>query len=419
MTALSSAQRSRAEQVCDQIADALTLPKPIDSDADYGPRSSRWLGQSLSKGAAGVAVLHGIRAQHGLGHPERVHPWLVAATREDLSAAPGSGLWFGAPAVAYAIHTAAPYQYTDALSRLDKSISIMTADRLAAAEQRSASGVRPVQGEFDLVRGLTGIGAYLLHRDPDGLLIRRLLRYLVGLTVPFAADDALGTAAPGWWTYDQPADADPAYAAGHANAGMAHGIAGPLALMSLAIRRGIVVDGQPEAIDAISRWLEQWRHESPTGPWWPERITLDELRTGRSSQSGSARPSWCYGTPGIARALQLAAIALDDRNRQRAAEHAMARCLQDPAQLATIIDPALCHGWAGVVAAASSIAADALNDQITDLLPALADHLLWHAHDITPDSQPGLIDGSAGIALALHHLANGTITSWQTPLLLS
>ncbi|MGH3687574.1 MAG: hypothetical protein ACRDSM_21530, partial [Pseudonocardiaceae bacterium] len=40
-----------------------------------------------------------------------------------------------------------------------------------------------------LVRGLTGLGAYLLRRDPGGDLVGRVLAYLVALTEPLAADD--------------------------------------------------------------------------------------------------------------------------------------------------------------------------------------------------------------------------------------
>jgi lantibiotic biosynthesis protein len=78
---------------------------------------------------------------------------------------------------------------------------------------------------------------------------------------------------------------------------MAHGIAGPLALLSLAMRRGIVADGQAEAIKRICSWLDAWRQDHETGPWWPETITLEETRLGRPRQTRPMRPSWCYGTP--------------------------------------------------------------------------------------------------------------------------
>lgn len=349
-----------------------------------------------------------------------MHAWLARATGEDLSAGPGSGLWFGAPAVAFALATAAPGQYPQAMTSLDDAVTQLVHARLQAARLRIAAAVRPALSEFDLVRGLTGLGAYLLRRDPHGDLIHRILAYLVALTEPLPADDDAGLGAPGWWTSDVPSG-QPVhrFRCGHADLGMAHGISGPLALLALAMRQGIIVDGHSAAIDRICTWLDAWRHEAPAGPWWPERVSLAELRTGRSVHDGPVRPSWCYGTPGLARAQQLAGHALRDPARQESAEHALARCVADPVQLDRVNNPALCHGWAGVLATVWYAAADARSPDLRGHLPRLLDALLAHASDAPPGRLPGLIEGSAGIALTLHSLATQTAGGWPICLLLN
>jgi lantibiotic biosynthesis protein len=58
----------------------------------------------------------------------------------------------------------------------------MTRRRLHAARDRLDAGARPSPGEYDLVRGLTGLGADLLRCGPDPRLLRHVLRYLVRLT---------------------------------------------------------------------------------------------------------------------------------------------------------------------------------------------------------------------------------------------
>ncbi|MGW3661004.1 lanthionine synthetase C family protein [Streptomyces sp. NPDC005151] len=420
MTVLEeSGLREAAAAGAEELSAALALPPPVEYGDDYSPYSPRWRDQSLSKGAAGVAVLHGLRAQRGLGGEEEMRAWLARATRDDLSAGPGAGLWFGAPAVAFALHVAAPGRSPGAIASLDAAVADLTETRLRAAHARLDAQRRPALYEFDLVRGLTGLGAYLLHRDPGGDLVRRVLTYLVRLTRPVPADDPAGPDAPGWWTGDVPTGSDdPAFAAGQTDFGMAHGIAGPLAFMAISMRAGVSVDGQHEAIETICRWLDAWRQQAPAGPWWPERITLDELRDGRPHLDRPARPSWCYGTPGQARAQQLAALATGDTVRQKAAEEALARCLDDPVQLARIVDPALCHGWAGLLATAWHAAADASTPDLADRLPALLGTLLDHARDTPPGALPGLIEGTAGIALTLHSIATGTTGGWQTCLLL-
>ncbi|MFF1914315.1 lanthionine synthetase C family protein [Streptomyces sp. NPDC058239] len=420
MTVLRDAGlREAAAVMADELAAALTVPPPVDYGDDYRPDSPRWRDQSLSKGAAGVAVLHGLRAQCGLSGEEAMHAWLARATRDNLSAGPGAGLWFGAPAVAFAISTAAPGRYPGAMASLDAAVADLTENRLKTALARMDAERRPALYEFDLVRGLTGLGAYLLHRDPGGDLVRRVLSYLVRLTHPVRAGDAAGLSAPGWWTAEIPAkEDDPAFAAGQADFGAAHGIAGPLSLMSIAMRDGVTVDGHREAIEIICRWLGSWRQHAPAGMWWPERITLAELRDGRPHRDGPARPSWCYGTPALARAQQLAALSIGDTTWQQAAEDALLRCLDDPIQLARITDPALCHGWAGVLATAWHVAADAAAPTLAHRLPGLLGALLDHAREIPPEALPGLVEGSAGIALTLHTIATGQAGGWQTCLLL-
>ncbi|MCZ4123542.1 lanthionine synthetase C family protein [Streptomyces sp. H39-S7] len=419
MTVLETGQQAAAEAMVDHLAADLTVPPQSDHGDDYSPGSPRWRDQSLSKGAAGVAVLHGLRARHGLADDKPVHAWLARATRDDLTAGPGAGLWFGAPALAFALQIAAPAAFPGAMGRLNDGVTQLVRTRIAAAHARIDAAQRPSQYEFDLTRGLVGLGAHLLHREPGGDLVRQVLAYLVRLTEPVTAADEAGTGAPGWWTSDSSARSrDPAFAAGEANFGMAHGCSGLLAILALAMRQGVTVDGQAAAIERICRWLEDWRQQAPAGPWWPERISLPELHAGQPHQDGPLRPSWCYGTPGLARAQQLAALALGDRVRQQAAEDALVRCLADPVQLARISGPALCHGWAGLLMTAWHAATDAATPDIAAHIPQLLDTLLTHARHVPPGALPGLIEGSAGVALTLHTLATGTHGGWPACLLL-
>ena len=402
-----------------RLADALAFPPPPEPDGDRSPASPRWRGQSLSKGAVGIAVLHAALAGAGLAGWDRAQDWLSCAVREELSSGPGAGLWYGAPAVAFAMTTAArPGTCQRAQAGLGTAVRRLTRTYLAAAQARMAAAARPARREYDLVNGLTGLGAYLLRQQPDSALMPEVLTYLVALTTPVAAADPAGTDAPGWWTADIPAGKPPErFHGGHADLGMAHGIGGPLALLALSMRHGVTVNGHADAIRRICAWLDSWRQDSPAGPWWPERVTRQELATGRCAQPGPRRPSWCYGTPGLARAQQLAGLALADHDRQRAAEHAMAGCLTDPGQLAQLTDPALCHGWAGVLLTAWHAAADAGTPDITSQLPMLTSALLQHASGC---GHPGLIEGSAGIALTLHTITSPPPgTGWEACLLIS
>jgi lantibiotic biosynthesis protein len=377
--------------------------------------------QSLSTGAAGIALLHLENAHAGTGTWDTAHQWVRAMTRAPVTAHPeASGLYRGALAVAFTLHAAGQPAYTTALGTLDEHIATITRHRLRDAHERIDHGLLPTRREFDLISGLTGIGTALLHRHSIDLL-REVLGYLVRLTEPVTLD---GEDLAGWWCGDAPGG-HPAgsWPGGHANLGLAHGIAGPLALMATAARRGITVAGQAEAIDRIVSWLDRWRCGTGREAWWPGLISRAEWQTQTVRQPGPQRPSWCYGTPGLARTQQLAALALADPRRQRQAEHALAGCVSDDNQLGQLLDASVCHGWAGLLQATWRTATDASTDAGSDLadrLPVLRGRREEHLRRHGPPAAPGLLEGSAGVALVQHATSTNTApaTRWDACLLL-
>ncbi|NYH78903.1 hypothetical protein FHR84_002228 [Actinopolyspora biskrensis] len=387
------------------IAHNLTSPERL---AETGASA-----QSLASGAAGIALLHSERAASGHDDRASAHTWLTTALSGDLSAGDDAGLFFGAPACAFAAHLvtrARPGTLTRALSQLDTSITDLTFRRLAAAHTRIDRGHPTTFREYDLMRGLTGLGAYHLQRNHHDST-RAVLSYLVRLTHPHP------DGSPGWWVDHAPSpdDPDPAFTHGHANLGMAHGITGPLALLARAARRGITVDGHIDALDRICTWLDTWQQPHPAGPWWPYWLTHAQIRDD-APITGPGRPSWCYGTPGLARAQQLAALALGDTTRQRTSEAALLGCLTDPKQRTYLTEPGLCHGLAGLVQTTWRMAADAVTEDLGEHLPQLISTLTEHQHTDSPE----FLTGAAGIALTLHTTAASTDScAWDASLLLN
>lgn len=418
MTPQMTRSGNTAAALAEDFAYALHAPTPP-------PPAGPWRAHSLASGAAGITLLHIERAHRGHTSWTHAHTWIRAATSGEISAADNTGLFLGAPATAYVLHTAAVHpsapRYDTALTRLDSHINTLALRRVEAALARIRRGEPATFREYDLFYGLTGIGAYLLGRDPTGPALARILGYLTELTNPLSVG---GRTVPGWWVghdpHGRPSPTFPTGPAGHANLGAAHGITGPLLLLAQAARRGITVDGQVAAIATITSWLNRWRQDGPVGPWWPEHLTWTDIRRDVPAQRGPTRPSWCYGTPGIARAGQLAAIATGDTTRQRAYEDAFARCLADANQLARITDTGLCHGWAGLYQTAWRAARDATDDRITIHLPQLADVLLRHAHP-GAGSGTGFLDGDAGTALSLITAAYDTppTSEWDACLLIN
>ena len=274
-------------------------------------------------------------------------------------------------------------------------------------------------GEFEEV--IDDLSAYLLHRELDSAL-GTVLQYLVRLlTEPLVVD---GHQVPGWWAATGPSDTpEPGdFPHGHANFGLAHGVAGPLALLALARRAGHTVAGQDDALAAGITHLTTWAQPlKGGGTGWPECLSLDAYRHGPQPDAAPARASWCYGTPGIARAPQLAALALNNDTARHLAEHTALQAATDPRHAGQIVDTSLCHGWAGLVLATERIASDSALPDLHDALPALRERLVTETQHHPAPEHTGLLTGAPGVLLAQHTLTTAPPVDpeWETCLLLT
>lgn len=366
--------------------------------------------QSLYAGGAGRTLLHVAEERW-----DDVQQWAKSLTGEPINADPAScGLFNGAPAVAFALRLADRPSYGKALATLDRHIDALTEQRLDTAHARMDRGQLPRLSEFDLMRGLTGLGVHHLVRDARSSLLGDVLAYLVRLTQPIEDHQGL---LPGWWTGDSPSlEPSPHWPDGHGNFGMAHGIAGPLALLAISLRRGINVPGQADSVRYICSVLDRLQNRDGLRIWWPEILTRGQWRGPAPYGKHPGRPSWCYGTPGIARAQQLAGLSLADTPRQKASEHALAECAANAAQLTQLVDHSICHGWAGLIRTLWRAAGDAGPDNpLHTVLRDLMRHLGQHTAQ-----GDGLMEGSAGIRLV--QLTTSTALdapAWDTCLLLT
>jgi hypothetical protein len=347
--------------------------------------------QELSEGALGLALLHIERDDLAAARNS-----LDQAVAGGVSAGGNASLFHGAPALEYVLGRAGRTgpAVRDAVDRV-------VAARLAAARRRQAAGALPHPAEFDLIRGLTGLGALLLTRGAPSPLLHAVLAYLVSLARPVRVD---GREMPGWWSPVGPSHAE--MPGGHSDNGVAHGIAGPLAVLSLAARHDVQVPGGQDAIDVFARWLD-----THGCCYW---TTRDQLSSREPPEPAPARPSWCYGRVGIARTQQLAGIALRDPARRRAAEDTAVRTLADPALLGLITDASLCHGWAGLLTVARAMADDSNTpDRFAPLIENLTLRL---AAGLDQLPKPGFLEGRTGAHLAL----DGTNkTDWTSVLLIT
>jgi hypothetical protein len=147
------------------IAERLAHPRDVPRLLSSRP----WWRLSLAHGALGIALLHIERAAAGLASWQPAHDWLTYVASGPVTTGADSHLCYGAPALGHvlACATAArPGSYARALNALDQAIATDTLARVNRVQAHIDAGRLPALAEFDLIRGLTGSGTYLLRRDP-------------------------------------------------------------------------------------------------------------------------------------------------------------------------------------------------------------------------------------------------------------
>lgn len=400
--------------LAERLTDADTVRSVAGSAGDHGDRGS-WRRLSLFEGYPGVGLLFAELEHHDATYTDVTRRYLDLAG-EQLVAGAADRLFDGLAAVAFTTR-AANVRDDGVLDDLDRHI-VARANTLVVTEHKrttaSAAGTHPTT--YDVTHGLAGLGAYLLtaHRHA----FADVLTALVALSEPVTVS---GRTLPGWWV------PHPDHG-GYVDLGMAHGIAGPLALLALAWRAGIRVAGHEQAMQRMADWLVARTRYDAAGPYWPATLTTAEELAG----GGRGHPetnAWCHGTPGVARALQLAGTELGVPAWTDLAVAALTARLTADGDAGTPADASLCHGWSGLLHVTRRLARDAGDERLDALTHAVADQVIatfdsarpfGFSNAEPPPDRGGFLDGAAGIALALHSYAHDTVptSGWDRALVL-
>ncbi|MGH3275737.1 MAG: lanthionine synthetase C family protein [Streptosporangiaceae bacterium] len=374
------------------------LLKPDDVIAAVPARAAG----SLAHGLAGTALLHArLSAADPVFARAAAAHWSRAAVQAKQAGNDGPGTYHSPGGLAASLiigtrYLPDPQSYHDAPAHAARWLSARALDLAGQHRGYLADGrVGTPWRVYDAITGLAGIGRVLLAAVQSGHDAEPGLLAALG-TLTAMARTRHG-ARPGWWTpADQHAGNTQPDPSGMAATGMAHGIAGPLAFLSLAHLAGYSVAGQDTAITEAARWLLRWR-TAGTGTW-PPSVTGTELDTGAAVPAAGRRDAWCYGTPGIGRSIALAGQATGDPVLTGAASAAITSLAARPAGQWDVEGPALCHGYAGVLQSTSAAQAA---QAVTTLFDPGQRFGFRHVADQAATDEPGFLVGAAGIALAL------------------
>ncbi|MFB4196746.1 lanthionine synthetase C family protein [Streptomyces carpaticus] len=383
---------------------------------------------ALSDGLSGTALLHACLSRLG---PEFAtaadRHWEEAARL--LGRASPNGIYTGPGALAASLiigsgYLADPSRHRTAISKGTAWLSAR-AQGLAHHQTARTNHGRPGApwAVYDVIRGLSGIGRVLLAAQAAGYQEEADPGLTAALTTLTTLILTKHGRHPGWWL---PAEDHPrtvtVHPSGAATTGLAHGIAGPLAFLSISHTAGQSVPGQDQAIHTAAAWLLDW--QDSTGSW-PPFITGAELDDTTPQHRAGRRHAWCYGAPGIGRALALAGDAVHERSLAHAGREAIQRLASAPPDGWDTEGPGLCHGSAGILQA-STRTGQPVGSAARSLVQHVNAQTIFQFQQVESGvmlDNPGFLAGAAGAALALAEAAgvveSQVSTAWDALLLLS
>ncbi len=407
-----------------------SLISRIASSGIYLSRRSPWSDLSLAGGYPGLLLLFTTLERAGISQEGISHRYVLAIhqaiNRQSLT---DLSLYNGVAGICFALREAShnKTRYQGMLQTLDnvllQQVEIVYLEPLRSCRKHQQS----VPSELhDLIQGLPGIGRYLLEDLPlFGILLEQVIKALVEFSKPTFQNDK---PVPGWHlsAHDRLNIRSKTCQNGNFNLGLAHGIPGVLAFLSIASLKGVNVAGQQEAMTRIAEWIHCQSISTDGTIRWPSCLSLEE------NNKKPTRDAWCYGVPGVARALFLCGKALKNKELSLFACKAFQGIFQRTRKDWDLPGPMLCHGLAGLLLLTQAMAQDSvenlwphvenlqqllINSYQKDSLFGYKDlHLNIDGKLIEVDSA-GLLEGTAGVLLTLLHSITKDKSSWHLPFL--
>jgi class I lanthipeptide synthase len=261
--------------------------------------------------------------------------------------------------------------------------------------------VRPLTYEgFDLIDGWSGarLARCVGRRGEDD----RLVEFIV-----WVLEDSERWRCPHPLRPNDPAEND---------LGLAHGVSGMLAALSLTVER---FEGPVAAAAAgAMRNLRNLGVDLGTHRVWPPMGW-----EGQPQSQEAYRSAWCYGAAGVIAALHTTAEALRDRETMAFASEAMHRLGAQPVESWSLENEALCHGLAGNALCFASVAAATGSPELLNVALRAATAAMdgldanggtcWAGEDSGRYDAVGFLNGVSGIGLALLTLSGDADSTWM------
>lgn len=418
---LGGAAREKALGVVDAIATEvrkIALASSLEAAAESARRPAEEA--PLAEGRAGLAILYGYLAAARPGDVDREAAVRLLDQAADAvsSVRMPPSLYGGFTGVAWAMAHLEGRLADSGAGDANADVDDALIDFL---------GQSPWRRDYDLVSGLVGFGVYAIERLPRPTAVECLKRVIDRLEES-AQRSPQGIS---WFTGPELLSAEQLERrpGGYYNLGVAHGVPGVIALLGAACAAGVARRKARALLDGAVAWLEAQRLPARAGSIFPALL-------GPGIEPVASRSAWCYGDPGVAAALLLAARSVAERAWERRALEIALRAANRAPEKVGVVDAGLCHGAAGLghlfnrmfQTTGEKRLGQAARFWIRRALElrrpgqGVAGFSAWGlGEDGTRTwlADPGILTGAAGIALALLAAATPIEPSWDRMLLMS
>ncbi len=365
-------------------------------------------GSGLNTGRPGVAVFLAYHAaatgdaRGGEAALALLDESIAAASREPHGASLSGGLTGLAWSVTHLCGTLLPAQPDDPVDAVDAALTELLADPAWATEA-------------ELLYGLAGFGVWALERLPRPAAAA-LVDVIVG-RLEGAAQRRNGGVV---WAGDDPPEP------GAIDLGVAHGLAGTVAFLARAVGAGIAAATASALLDPAVDWLLAQRADGGGGTTIPPY-------SGRDLSERTARAAWCYGDLGVGAALLAAARHAARPGWEEAARAMALRAAARPDHLMRLTGTGLCHGSAGAAHVFNRMYQATREQELGDAAARWFRVVLDARHpsdgiggfgalrerghrELEWWADPGLLNGAAGVGLALLAALYPVVPEWDRTL---
>jgi lantibiotic modifying enzyme len=368
----------------------------------------------------GLAVYHAYLSRSGFADESAATKCLESAMDAVSTIPMGSSLHGGITGVAWA------------MAHLRGRVMDDDDDATAEIDQLLLKYLKqtPWRGDYDLIGGLVGIGVYALEQCPASRATKSL-REAVDRLDENAERSAQGIT---WFTPPEllPEWQRQACPNGYYNLGVAHGVPGVIAFLAQVCARQATGNAAErlekkarELLEGAVVWLLAQQNSAET------LVSAFSSWTGPGVDRDPSRVGWCYGDLGIATVLMAAARSVGNAKWEAEAMRLAQHVAERPEEDSGVVDCGLCHGAAGIGHLFNRMYQATGHPKLRQAACHWFERALemrrpgngiagfaarsqdgWH-------DEVGILEGAAGIALALLAAAGDVEPEWDRMLLVS